>query len=214
MFFYIFSSRKARILLCFGGGKLPQSAFWCPKGTYFTRFSKLSLTSATHRAKPCLLRGKYGLCGSKRNVFRSFRLTKLANVSAKIAPLAGLHHFPPPGLLLCPFGGPKTVVFRSFASRKTLVFDCLRGFRPSKWCFLVSQRHVFYELFELLLGCRENERDLPSFTVFFESTTTPFALFHHKFWPNVSSRIAPLAGLPPHPQIVCSSPAKFNECFG
>ena len=49
------------------------------------------------------------------------------NVSAKIAPLAGL---PPPP----PFG----------------------GFRPSKRCLLVFKRHVLYKLFEPLLGFRKN----------------------------------------------------------
>ena len=96
--FYVFSLRKARILRCFGGGNGPKNAFWCPKGTCFMKFSKLPLGAGTHHQKHCFLQGKYGLCGLKKLVFRSFRPLILGNVSAKSAPLVGLRHFAASGV--------------------------------------------------------------------------------------------------------------------
>ena len=91
--FHVFSLQKARILRCFGGGNVPKNAFWCPKGTCLMWFSKLPLAAGTHCQKHCFLEGKYGFCGAKRIVFRSFRPPKLANVSAKSAPFVGSRHF-------------------------------------------------------------------------------------------------------------------------
>ena len=42
----------------------------------------------------------------------------------------------------------------------------------------------------------------------------PFACLNHKFWLNVSPRIALLAGLSPLPQILCFSPPETDECIG
>ena len=179
------------------------------KGKYFTNFLNLSLASANNRENHRTLLPLW----VEKKLFRSFHLQNLTNVSAKIAPLAGLHRLPPPGLILCQFRNQKTIVFRHFVSQKTNVLLCFGGFRPSNWCLLVSKRHVFYELFEPLLAYRENKRKPLYFTLFFDSQTTLFALFHLKFWTNVSSKIAPLAGLPPHPQIMFSSPSNFDECF-
>ena len=159
--FYVFSLRKARILQCFGGGNGPKSAFWCPKGTCFMRFSKLPFGAGTHHQKHCFLRGKYGLCGLKKILFRSFRPLILGNVSAKSAPLVGLRHFAASGAPFVSVLKPKNVVFRCFASQKRRVFPWFRGLWSSQWWFLVPRRHVFYELFELLLVSRDDERNSP-----------------------------------------------------
>ena len=121
---------------------------------------------------------------------------------------------PPPGLLLYPFWSQKHVVFHCFASRKRNVFPWFRGLWSSQWWFLVPRRHVFYELFELLLVSRDDERNSPWFTGFFEAKIRPFARLNHKFWLNVSSRIALLLGLSPLPQILCFSPPETDECIG
>ena len=154
-FFDVFrpsASRKTRILLCFGGENRPKGAFWCPKDTYFTSFSSLCIAFAG-LAKTIVF---YGVWGLKKLRFCSFHRQMLTNVSARIAPLAGLRRLLPPGLLLCQFRSQKTVVFHRFASPTTRVLWCFGGFRPSKRCLLVSPRHVFYVLFEPLLGFREN----------------------------------------------------------
>ena len=88
------------------------------------------------------------------------------------------------------------------------------GVRPSNYCVLVSKRHVFYVLFEPLLGFREHARKPMYFTLFFEWKTTLFALFHLTFYTNGSSKIASLAGPPLHAPIWLSSPSNFDECSG
>ena len=121
--FYGFSLRKARILRCFGGGNGPKSAFWCPKGTCFMRFSKLPFGAGTHHEKHCFLRGKYGLCGLKKTVFRSFRPLILGNVSAKSAPLVGLRHFAASGAPFVSVLKPKKRCFSLFRITKTQYFS-------------------------------------------------------------------------------------------
>ena len=177
----------------------------------------------------------------KKKRFCSFHHQNLTNVWAKIAPLAGLRRLPPPGLLLCQFRSQKNVVFHRFVSPKTRVLLCFGGFRPSKRCLLVSKRHVFYMLFEPLLGFRENARKPLYFTFFFIGIQRSLLFFTLNFarvsrlkshlWPacrliikfgplhlqilmNVSVKITPLAGSPRHPQNFLSSPSNFDECFG
>ena len=118
------------------------------------------LAAGTHREKQYFLQGKYCLCGAKRIVFRSFRPPKLANVLAKSAPLVGSRHFAASGAPFVSVLKPKHVVFRCFAPRKRCVFPWFRGLWSTQWWFLVPRRHVFYELFELLLVSRGDERKI------------------------------------------------------
>ena len=121
--FHVFSLQKARILRCFGGGNVPKNAFWCPKGTCLMWFSKLPLAAGTHCQKHCFLEGKYGFCGAKRIVFRSFRPPKLANVSAKSAPFVGSRHFAASGAPFVSVLKPKTRRFSLFRITKTHCFS-------------------------------------------------------------------------------------------
>ena len=113
-----------------------------------------------------------------------------------------------------PFEAKKHVAFRCLVSWKRRVFVWFRCLWASHWWFLVSQSSVFYELFELLHLSRDDERKSTWFTVIFWAIISCFALLDHKSWPNVSSRIALLAGLSPLPHFLCLSPPETDECIG
>ena len=54
-FLFFLHNKKPVFYFVFGGEKRPQNIFWCPKSTYFTGFSKLSLPSAENREEPRIL---------------------------------------------------------------------------------------------------------------------------------------------------------------
>ena len=97
--------------------------FGVPKARVLWGFPKLPLAAGTHRQKHYFLQGKYGLCGAKRIVFRSFRPPKLANVSAKSAPLVGSRHFAASGAPFVSVLKSKTRRFSLFRITKTLCFS-------------------------------------------------------------------------------------------
>ena len=147
--------------------------------------------------------------------------------------LFGLHYWPmfrwflhfPPLRAIWNHLKPQMVSFGAIWSQKARrfslsrvvkrrVFVWFRCLWASHWWFLVSQCSVFYELFELLHLSRDDERKSTCFTVFLCITILCFALLDHKFWSNVSSRIALLAGLSPLPQFLRFSPPETDECIG
>ena len=150
--------------------------------------------------------------------FRSFRPPLLANISLIFALFSASRHLKPfeasNGFIWNHLRPKKNIAFRCFVLWKRCVFVWFRCLWSSQWWFLVSQSSVFYELFELLHLSRDDERKSSWFTVFLCITILCFALLDHKFWSNVSSRIALLAGVSPLPQFLRFSPPESNECIG
>ena len=124
----------------------------------------------------------------------------------------GFRSFKPPLL------ADVSLIFACFsASRQMNPFEASNGFirnhlRP-KNTTLFNVSSVFYELFKLLHLSRDDERKSTCFTVFLCITIMCFALLDHKFWSNVLSRIALLAGLSPLPHFQRFSPPGTDECI-
>ena len=110
--------------------------------------------------------------------------------------------------------GQKHVAFRCLLSWKRRVFVWFRCLWSSHWWFLVSQSKRFCELLELLHLSRNDERKSSWFIVFLCITILCFALLDHKFWSNVSSRIALLAGLSLLPHFQRFSLPETDACIG
>ena len=150
--------------------------------------------------------------------FRSFRPPILANVSLIFALFSASRHLKPfeaSNGFIWNHLKPKNTSLFVVSCRENDVFLC--GFDacgPPSGGFWCPKATYFTSLFELLHLSRDDERKSTCFTVFLCITTLCFALLDHKFWSNVSSNIALLAGLSPLPHFLRFSPPETDECIG
>ena len=111
---------------------------------------------------------------------------------------------PPTGAFWC----PKGTYFTSFSSRR-LAFAKMRGNHSILLCFLIGkQRSLLFFTLNFARMSRLKSHHWPACCLILK-----FGAFHLPILMNVSVKIAPLAGSPPHPQNFLSSPSNFDECF-
>ena len=112
---------------------------------------------------------------------------------------------PPTGAFWC----PKGTYFTSFSSR-CLAFAKMRGNHRILLCFLNrKQRSLLFFTLNFGRMSRLKSHLWPACRLILKLCS-----FHLQILMNVSAKIAPLAGLPPHHQNLLFSPSTFAECFG
>ena len=111
---------------------------------------------------------------------------------------------PPKGAFWCTQG----TYFTCFSSR-CLAFAKMLENQCILLCFLIrKQRSLLFFPLNFARMSRLKSHLWPACHPMLQ-----FGPFHLPILMNVSVKIAPLAGLPPHPQNLLSSPSTFAECF-